>query len=564
MRQRLDALNALNRADSVLTATERDEAQALADYFDSHGTPNDQMLAHYLLGRCYADMREAPMALHCYQEAITRADTLSPDCDFAQLSRVYGQSSAIFYQQGLYRNAMEYDDLSAKYGWLGKDTLCALRSYAMKAAAYDQLQMKDSAILVYDNVVKQLNTNNFKREGAVISGLLAFELQEKGELERVWTLLNEYERHSGYFSSIGEIENGREIFYYWKGLYYLKTNQLDSAEYYFRKELRTGKDFNNQNCGSHGLAMLFKQKHILDSASYYSEYSYAMNDSCFVEMSTHEVEQAKAMYDYSRNRELAQQEKNKADRQTIRLLVVCVVMILLLIVLGIIVVLFYLQLQKRKAEKSRYDELLRQLNSVQAEITTLRVHEAEFHSLIDKKESDIADQDLEDAALRDAQAELDRLRDKEKQLSGLVKEKEEAITDLQTQLARYEQRQADLVQKEQTELERLSNIPFYQDLIDKSNKGTLLSDDEWNSVNALVKEVLPEFYVFLTTKKNYLNEKEYKVCLLTRLHFLGKTSAAFIGLAPSYITKYRKDLHVKLFQGDGDSKAFVQILGAIG
>ena len=75
MRQGLQALNALNRADSVLTATERDEAQALADYFDSHGTPNDQMLAHYLLGRCYADMHEAPMALHCYQEAITRADT---------------------------------------------------------------------------------------------------------------------------------------------------------------------------------------------------------------------------------------------------------------------------------------------------------------------------------------------------------------------------------------------------------------------------------------------------------------------------------------------------------
>ena len=59
MRQRLDALNELNRSDSVLTITERDEAQTLTDYFDSHGTPNDQLLAHYLLGRCYADMREA-------------------------------------------------------------------------------------------------------------------------------------------------------------------------------------------------------------------------------------------------------------------------------------------------------------------------------------------------------------------------------------------------------------------------------------------------------------------------------------------------------------------------
>ena len=127
MRQRLEALNALNRADSVLTATERDEAQALADYFDSHGTPNDQLLAHYLLGRCYADMHEAPMALHCYQEAISRADTLSPDCDFAQLSRVYGQSATIFYQQGLYRNQLEYEDLASSYAWRENDTLAALQ-----------------------------------------------------------------------------------------------------------------------------------------------------------------------------------------------------------------------------------------------------------------------------------------------------------------------------------------------------------------------------------------------------------------------------------------------------
>ena len=106
MRGRLQALNELNRADSLLTATDCDEAQELTEWFDSHGTSNEQMLAHYLLGRCYADMHEAPMALHCYQEAINRADATAADCDFAQLSRVYGQSATIFYQQGLYRNAL--------------------------------------------------------------------------------------------------------------------------------------------------------------------------------------------------------------------------------------------------------------------------------------------------------------------------------------------------------------------------------------------------------------------------------------------------------------------------
>jgi tetratricopeptide (TPR) repeat protein len=128
--------------------------------------PNDQMLAHYLLGRCYADMHEAPMALHCYQEAISRADTTAKDCDFAQLSRVYGQSATIFYQQGLYRNQLEYQDLASSYAWRGNDTLATLQCYAIKALAYNQLQMKDSAIYVYTDAIKQLKANKYNKVAA--------------------------------------------------------------------------------------------------------------------------------------------------------------------------------------------------------------------------------------------------------------------------------------------------------------------------------------------------------------------------------------------------------------
>ena len=53
MRQQLAHLLALNQADSLLT--DDSLAQALALYFDAHGTPNEQMEAHYLLGRTYAD-----------------------------------------------------------------------------------------------------------------------------------------------------------------------------------------------------------------------------------------------------------------------------------------------------------------------------------------------------------------------------------------------------------------------------------------------------------------------------------------------------------------------------
>ena len=45
----------------------------VVDYYDRHGSANEQMRAHYLLGCAYRDMGEAPMALQCYQDAVDKA-----------------------------------------------------------------------------------------------------------------------------------------------------------------------------------------------------------------------------------------------------------------------------------------------------------------------------------------------------------------------------------------------------------------------------------------------------------------------------------------------------------
>ena len=47
----------------------------VVDYYDSHGTANEQMLAHYLLGCVYRDLGDAPRALECYHDAVSKADT---------------------------------------------------------------------------------------------------------------------------------------------------------------------------------------------------------------------------------------------------------------------------------------------------------------------------------------------------------------------------------------------------------------------------------------------------------------------------------------------------------
>ena len=244
------------------------------------------------------------MALHCYHEAISRADTTSRDCDFAQLSRVYGQSAAIFYQQGLYRNALEYDDLSADYGWRSKDTLNALLSYGHKAENYAKLHHLDSAIFIYADVIRQLKENHYYQIGAAFSCILAKKLIDNGRTDGLDLLFADYEQNSGFFDQHNNIESGREIYYYAKGLYLLNISQQDSAEYYFRKELQTGKDFNNQSAAARGLALLYKEKDCPDSVGKYALYYAEMNDSVYTQSVTEEVERVKGLYDYSRQQQI--------------------------------------------------------------------------------------------------------------------------------------------------------------------------------------------------------------------------------------------------------------------
>ena len=85
--------------------------------------------------------------------------------------------------------------------------------------------------------------------------------------EQAKKYMDSYESQSGFFDTLGNIISGREIYYKSKGLYFLHTNQLDSAEYYFRKELRKGKDFNNQNAGAKGMAELYQRLHKPDSVA---------------------------------------------------------------------------------------------------------------------------------------------------------------------------------------------------------------------------------------------------------------------------------------------------------
>ena len=93
------------------------------DYFDRHGTANDRLLSRYLLGCAYRDLHEAPLALITWEDAVACADTLSPDCDYATLFRVYGQMALIYFHQYMPEKEMEARGNYNKYALLASDTL---------------------------------------------------------------------------------------------------------------------------------------------------------------------------------------------------------------------------------------------------------------------------------------------------------------------------------------------------------------------------------------------------------------------------------------------------------
>ena len=78
----LDRADSLNRNYVPMTDVIDSLLLEAVEYYDRHGTPNQRMRAHYLLGCSYRDLDDAPQALHCYQDATDAADTLDSDCDY--------------------------------------------------------------------------------------------------------------------------------------------------------------------------------------------------------------------------------------------------------------------------------------------------------------------------------------------------------------------------------------------------------------------------------------------------------------------------------------------------
>ena len=511
MRAGLDSINIRNHNDQPFTAQ---DVEPYVRFFDDHGTPNDQLLAHYLLGRAYHEHGEAPMALQCYHEALDCADTTAQDCDYAQLARVYGQMALVFYQQGLFRQQLELEKQSVKYAWLANDTLAALMNYEQESFAYSSLGMPDSAIFVIEDVASKYRQYGYPSDAAIALGTIIRILINKGEFQKAKQYMDIYESKSGLFDAHGNIAHGREIYYKSKGLYYLNTNALDSAEYYFRKELHDGRDFNNQNAAAKGLTMLYQKRYRPDSIAKYAVYAYDMSDSLYAQKNVKEVKRIQAMYDYSRQQEIARQETEKTTQANRMLL------FSLIALLNISLIASWLYFARV--------QLIKKLQQVSIELTAAREELAEL-----QQDSSVNHQS--------------------------IMEKEERIKQLERKLGKYGKIVYFGAEKIENDLQ-LS--PNYQKIKDLAYKGGELQQHDWDIIYQLINEYLPGYHDFLTSNLK-VNTADYQVCLLLRLHFKAGEIANMLGVSPPYISKICTTVFAVLFNKKGSSRELAKELAKI-
>ena len=485
-----------------------DSLKDIADYFDKHGDSNERMLAYYILGCAYFDGKDAPMALQYFHEAAAKADTTDSSCDFLTLHRIHAWSAEILKSQFAFSDAFHENSLAFKYAMKAKDTLNAIITYEKKSNIYNALGISDSAIFIRKKLYGLYSKYGYEKEAVRSLGLLINYGVENKELSDVKHYINLYEHKSGNFNDKGDIKKGVEIYYVTKGRYLAEINELDSAEYYFRKCARTAKNYSDLKYCFDDLADIYRKRNRPDSVAKYADLARMMTDSAYAQMSTEHLQQMQAMYNYNRYRQTAEEAEKDALR-TKYISIIIIMAIMAAAIGGALAVRTYI-MRKRRARVDEIKEYKRKINE-------LEMSRAELESI--------------NSGLN---AEVNRM----------IEEKTKKIDILKTE---YEKNFNNVKDKDLFECE-----PIVIQIRWKARKTTKPMDkDEISRLKELFKDYRP-----LSNWENTLNNNEYLICLLVRLDFVPAEICILTDLSSSNISNIRKRLLEKMTGREGSPKDF--------
>ncbi len=504
MRAQLEELERQNREYEDFTTDSL--AKELVDYFDRHGTANERLRAHYILGCVYRDLGEAPRAVDAYLDAVSQADTTAADCDFRTLGCVYSQMGDVYHRQLLLSNEIEAKQKASHYAILAGDTLGALASMTIPASPLIILGKKERAEAILLHALPLYEKYGFQQEGIEFSTMLMhIYIDQPEHLSDLGNLIKRYDAESEKFDENHELHSRKRLFYFYKGKYFEGLNLLDSAEYYYRKVYYPNMTFTAQNAMYDGLLSVFKKRHQADSIAKYAQLYCMVNDSSIALNDRQTTAQMAASYNYHLYQKEALQNAEKSYRATISLIIISILSVIILLVASYLI---YRYKKNHMKLQEAYNLAVSKRKELQEELDSLKA--LNDSSLVTQKEEQLEGQDQKIAV-------LDNLRKK-----IIAKDK----------LSAFEM--SDIVQ-------------LFQKKKSFKKENPSPDEDQWTELVSQFRQDMPSVYTIMTSGSLALSDRQLKICILLLLDYDESIIAAMLGSKPQTINTAKVRANEKLF-----------------
>ena len=521
MRHQLLRSNAQNKANIQFTSDSI--GNVLVNYYNTHGTSNERMLAHYIKGCAYRDMKDQPASLRCFNDAVAAADTSAADCNFYQLSIIHEQIAKIFNDRAMPDNALQAYEFAERYARKIQDSIGILTIWDNKSNALINMGNIEEGVKIKEKVVKGFKEMGLAEKAARSIGGCIKWYARKGEFDKAQSAINDYEAHSGYFMEDGKSIPGKESYYSIKGTYFLEKNELDSAEHYFRKLQHTGTTRNEQYLAAWGLTQMYYNKKQLDSVGKYALQTFLHSDTLYNIGTAQNLQNAQAMYNYARHQEKALRKEVEAKDTLLRLYKWIIGSVATAISLTTLVLFLY-----RRNRKNSRNLIIAHKENVQ------------LHTQIQEKAQLILALNNQ---LTQNEADIETLvllRESTTLLSQRCKELEEDIRRRDALKTRGNVENEDIVKR------------FLQ--MAESRDATPNADD-WAKIISVTEYYYASFALHIKACPT-ISRNEYQVCVLTKLGMRAGDIAYLTGNSSSNITNIRSRMMPKLFGEEGGAKDF--------
>ena len=541
-RARLQLLTIKAKYLSDITLTDSDALvmRDVVDYYRYVGERYNLVESLYLLGSVYRDMRDAPMALDCFHQALTEAHEGDESELYPLLERIYTHIGSLHRRQKAYDVAWEaYNrahDIALEY----KDTAYALSAEWMKMSVR---YLKDDYGYVAKNARRLIHESLAHGDTVFVTSNLIGCVLSYTRLKRyaeAWEILRLYEKLCN--------SNEYSPFYYTvKGELYLADGKVDTAEICLRKHI-DAKDWNGLQARYRVMSVLFESRCELDSAMKYAVLLCAAVDSDYQHKINSHILELQSLYDYTIYCE--HQLRSEAEVHSMRQrLWLCIISAILL--LALLAMLYFRWKQKYlEGEKIHADKMLemerrvsqaeRQMREGERTVSEASLVLAEKDSMLAHYRQELAElrfamkgQDISDTIIIEYKNKTEVLEDRIKALTSQIAQdrlelerNRAALDELQTKTAFYHD--IDI---------RLLDSGGAQAIVDRClNEGRFPSEEEWRMMETVVVRMYPNVISNLKLRVKNLKDTKLK-CVILCLMDVAKDKM------PDIIGRSRQGIH---------------------